>query len=172
MRLRPATPADVPLLRRWDREPHVASATGADADEERDWLGEWFPPLRGWLELLLVEHDQRPIGVVQIVDPAEDETHYWGAAPAGLRALDVWLGEASDLGRGYGTELMRLVIERCFADPAVDAILLDPLASNVRACRFYERLGFRAVERRSFGDEDCVVYRLDRAGAEGATPNR
>lgn len=167
MRLRPATPDDVPLLRKWDRQPHVARAVGADAGEERDWLGEWFPPLRGWLELLIAEHDERPIGVVQIVDPAEDETHYWGRVPHGLRALDIWIGEASDLGRGYGAELMELVIQRCFADPEVAAILLDPLADNVRACRFYERLGFRAVERRCFGDDECVVYRLDRSGVSG-----
>jgi hypothetical protein len=44
----------------------------------------------------------------------------------------------------------------------VTAILIDPLASNVRAHRFYERLGFRFVERRRFGDDDCVVYVLDR----------
>jgi len=58
---------------------------------------------------------------------------------------------------------MRLVIARCFADPAVTAILIDPLAENLRARRFYERLGFRAVGPRRFGDDDCVVYRFDRA---------
>lgn len=167
MHLRPATPEDVPLLRRWDRQPHVASALGADASEEHDWLGEWFPPPRGWLELLIVEHDDRPIAVVQIIDPAEDETQYWGPTPRGLRALDVWIGEASDLGRGYGTQLMQLVIRRCFADAGVEAILLDPLAENLRACRFYERLGFRAVERQKFGEDDCIVYRLDRPAAAG-----
>jgi len=26
----------------------------------------------------------------------------------------------------------------------------------------YERLGFRFVERRRFGEDDCFVYRLDR----------
>ena len=41
-------------------------------------------------------------------------------------------------------------------------ILIDPLASNVRAHAFYERLGFRFVERRCFGDDECLVYRLDR----------
>lgn len=45
----------------------------------------------------------------------------------------------------------------------MDGILIDPMASNDRARRFYERLGFRFVEYRSFGDHDCAVYRLDRA---------
>jgi aminoglycoside 6'-N-acetyltransferase len=57
---------------------------------------------------------------------------------------------------------MNLVLRRCFADPPVFAVLIDPLAGNVGAHRFYERLGFRFIERRRFGDDDCFVYRLDR----------
>jgi len=41
-------------------------------------------------------------------------------------------------------------------------VLLDPLASNTRAHRFYERLGFERVEERVFEGDDCVVYRLSR----------
>jgi aminoglycoside 6'-N-acetyltransferase len=41
-------------------------------------------------------------------------------------------------------------------------VLIDPLAGNVGAHRFYERLGFRFVERRRFGTDDGFVYRLDR----------
>jgi aminoglycoside 6'-N-acetyltransferase len=94
------------------------------------------------------------------IDPAREETHYWGDCEENLRAIDLWIGEAGDLGKGYGTQMMRLAIERCFADPKVTAILIDPLESNVRARRFYERLGFVALGPRRFGTDDCVVYRL------------
>lgn len=89
--------------------------------------------------------------------------HYYGEVPNNLRAIDIWIGEASDLGRGYGTQMMQLALQRCFAPPEVTAVLIDPLASNVRAHRFYERMGFRFVERRLFGEDDCFVYRLERA---------
>ena len=36
---------------------------------------------------------------------------------------------------GYGTQMMERAIERCFADPSVHAILLDPLAANTRVYR-------------------------------------
>lgn len=58
--------------------------------------------------------------------------------------------------------MMRMAIDRCFADPSVDGIFIDPMASNARARRFYERLGFRFVENHRFGDDDCAVYRLAR----------
>lgn len=157
--LRPATPADAALLRRWDEQPHVVAS-----DPNDDW--QWETELArspDWREQLIAELDGRPIGFVQIIDPQREESRYWGEVPPNLRAIDIWLGEPADLGKGYGTRIMALALARCFADPAVSAVLIDPLAQNVRAHRFYERLGFRFVERRRFGADDCFVYRLDRA---------
>ena len=162
--LRPATPGDADRLRRWDEQPHVA-ASGSDPDW--DWDAE-LARSPDWRDQLVAEVDGRPIGVVQIIDPAREETHYWGEVPLGLRALDVWIGEPSDLGKGYGTAMMHLALGKCFADPGVSAVLIDPLSSNTRAHRFYERLGFRFVERRRFEDDDCLVYRLARTDFDPA----
>jgi len=67
-----------------------------------------------------------------------------------------------DLGRAFGTRTIELALKRCFAEAAVEAVMIDPLARNARARRFYERLGFRFVEFRRFGQDDCTVYGLDR----------
>ena len=158
MHLRPVTRADLALLKSWDTKPHVAAATGGDgAPEWENELGR--DP--AWREILIAEVDGRALGILQIIDPADEETHYWGEIESGLRAIDIWIGEERDLGRGYGTEMMRLALERCFSNAAVRAVLVDPLASNSRACRFYERLGFRPLGPRTFGDDHCIVYRLD-----------
>jgi aminoglycoside 6'-N-acetyltransferase len=159
MKLRKATLADLPLLRHWDSKAHVIAATGAD--EPYDWANE-LPRDVPWREFLIAEIDDVPIGILQIIDPADEESHYWGEIERNLRAIDIWIGEEADLGRGYGTGMMMLALDRCFVDPAVKAVLIDPLASNVRAHRFYERLGFAVVERRTFGVDDCLVYRLMR----------
>jgi aminoglycoside 6'-N-acetyltransferase len=110
----------------------------------------------------MAEVDRRPIGVLVIIDPALEETRYWGDVAPNRRAIDIWIGEPSELGRGYGTQMMEQALERCFADPAVQEVLIDPLATNTDARRFYERLGFEFVERRTFGDDDCAVYRMGR----------
>ncbi len=67
------------------------------------------------------------------------------------------------LRRGFGSQMMRRAIERCFAAPSVEAIRIDPLVTNTAAHRFYEALGFHPIERRLIGDDDCFVYRQDRA---------
>lgn len=164
MQLRPATPADIPLLSYWDTKPHVIACTGAD--DAPDWEEEFATLAGSWYECLIGEEAGRPVGVVQIVDPAEEPTHYWGDCDNGLRAIDIWIGEEADLGRGLGTQMMRLTIERCFQSPDVTAILIDPLASNAGARRFYARMGFQTVGPRRFGEDDCIVMRLARAAWE------
>lgn len=169
IRLRRADAADALLLRRWDGQPHVIAATGADAkpDTSSDW--SWDEELAravSWRQFLIGEVDRRPVGVMQVIDPHLEETHYWGEIETGLRAVDIWIGEESDLGRGFGGEMMRLATAGCFTDETVQAILVDPMVRNMRAHRFYERFGFKRLDRRMFGEDDCYVYRLDRADWE------
>ena len=162
MILRPATPDDLPLLLHWGEQAHVI-ASGIDDD----W--GWATELQrspAWREQLIAELDGRPIGFVQIIDPALEDSHYWGDVPAGLRAIDIWIGEASDLGQGFGTQMMGLALTRCFADPLVEAVLVDPLPTNTRAHRFYERLGFRSQGRRVLDGDDCLVFRITRTDWE------
>ncbi len=155
---RKATPRDISLLRHWGEQPHVLTS-----DPNSDW--EWEAELlvdADWREQLIYEIDGRPVGFVQIMDPAGDPDRYWGEVKENLRAIDIWIGLASDLGQGHGSEMMRLALERCFADPEVAAVLIDPLASNTRAHRFYRKHGFEFVEERWFGPDHCFVFRKGR----------
>jgi aminoglycoside 6'-N-acetyltransferase len=165
--LRHATMADIPILEVWDREPHVISATTDEPDEDvafgdHDWNDELARFQENVWEYLIAELDGRPIGGMLMIDPQLESTHYWGDIGPNLRALDIWIGDAADHGKGYGEIMMRLAIQKCFAASDVTAIVIDPLASNTRAHRFYERLGFVAEGRRMFGPDDCLVHRLTR----------
>lgn len=164
--LRLATPADATMLTAWDAEQHVIRCTTDDPDatvarDAGDWERELASPTGYWKHLI-AEVNGRPVGAMLIIDPALEPTHYWGDVAPNLRAIDIWIGPADALGRGYGTKMMTQAIARCFADPAIEAIVIDPLASNTAAHRFYRRLGFHADERRTFGDDECLVHRLNR----------
>ena len=156
--LRNATNKDLNLLKYWDTQQHVI-----DCDPDSDW--EWEKELNRnpeWREQLIAEIDGRPIGFIQIIDPFLEEDQYWGDVPENMRAIDIWIGEEDDLNKGYGTTMMQMAIDRCFSAPDVHAILIDPLKSNTKAHRFYERLGFEFLEERSFDGDECFVYELKR----------
>jgi aminoglycoside 6'-N-acetyltransferase len=95
--LRSATPGDAACLRTWDDDPDVRAAAGSDG--VTDWEAE-IARQAAWGESLIAEIDGRPIGFVRIIDPAKEESHYWGEVGPGLRAVDIWVGAAADRGRG------------------------------------------------------------------------
>lgn len=159
MILRRATFADAPMLDEWRRRPHVQAGYGAEAPP--DWKEE-LSINEDWHDPVIAEIDGRPVGYAEIIDPAREASHYWGEIDDNLRAFDIFIADEADLGKGYGGEMMRLVLARCFAAPGVAAIIIDPLVSNTRAIRFYERFGFRHDGVQTFDDNECAVMRLTR----------
>jgi aminoglycoside 6'-N-acetyltransferase len=158
IKLRPATINDLELVKYWDTKQHVIDC---DPDDEWNWEIELIRNTE-WREQLVAELNGEPIGFLQIIDPFLEETHYWGDVQPNKRAIDIWIGEENNLNKGYGTTMMELAIQRCFQNPAIDGILIDPLKSNSNAHRFYERLGFEFIEERIFNEDACYIYELKR----------
>lgn len=158
IRLRPTTIKDLALLQYWGTKRHVF-----DSDPSDDWNWEYELSRNPvWREQLIAEYNDEPIGFIQIIDPYLEETHFWGDVDKDQRAIDIWIGEERNLNKGYGTIMMRKAIERCFKNPQVHKVLVDPLKSNVGAHRFYERLGFKFCEDKVLGDLLCCIYKLER----------
>ena len=159
LRLRAASIQDLELVKYWDTKQHVI-----DCDpDDFDWNWEYeLPRNPTWREQLIAELDNRPIGFIQIIDPFLEETKYWGKIDENKRAIDIWIGEEEDLGKGYGTKMMELAIERCFNNSIVSGILIDPLKTNVKAHQFYQRIGFKFIGEREFEGTACYVYELTR----------
>lgn len=154
--LRTASMEDLEVLNLWNSKPHVIAAA-----PNEDWA--WETELGSsydWQEILMAQIDGRPIGVIVNIDPQLETEHYWGDIGSGYRALDIFIGEENDLGKGYGTQMMTLVLDRCFALEGVHSVIIDPLESNKDAIRFYERIGFEFVEQRRFDQDDCLVYKI------------
>ncbi|MEQ9265992.1 MAG: GNAT family N-acetyltransferase [Balneolaceae bacterium] len=158
IKLRLASIDDLELVKYWDTKQHVIDC---DPDEEWNWESE-LNQNPEWREQLIAELNEEPIGFIQIIDPYLEETHYWKDVLPNKRAIDIWIGEETNLNKGYGTTMMELAIQRCFQNPKVDGILIDPLKSNVKAHRFYKRLGFEFIEERKFDDTMCYVFELKR----------
>jgi aminoglycoside 6'-N-acetyltransferase len=164
--LRSATIDDLELVKYWDKKQHIIDC---DPDDEWNWEIE-LNRQPEWREQLVAEYNGEPIGFLQIIDPFLEETHYWGNIEPNKRAIDIWIGEEKNLNKGYGTVMMKLAIQQCFQNPLIDEILIDPLKSNIKAHRFYERLGFEFVEEKIFYESVCFIYKLTRSKAKNYNP--
>lgn len=183
VRLRNATLDDLELLQGWDEQDYLQNPNVMGDQDYNEWnwqyeLARKDDDSSSWRYQLIAEalfdidneanDSVIPIGFVQLIDPVLEETNYWGCnntiLPNTVLALDIWIGNANYLGRGYGTEIMHRVLQDyCFDNNnRVQVVWVDPMATNTAAHRFYQKLGFQPVGIRHFGPDECLVHKLTR----------
>lgn len=162
--MRLANLADLAILGHWNTLPHIQFARGNNdfnqENEEDKWLGEQLKNPSQFVQIYIATLEDLPIGCVQIIDPFFEESHYWGETAPNQKALDIWIGETDYLNKGFGTKMMNQALEICFANHLIANVLIDPLVVNVRAIKFYKKIGFEFVENRYFDADYCAVHQL------------
>ena len=113
-------------------EPEVARWWGAyDAERVRKDMLEDRETV-----VFAIETDGEVIGVIQFSE--EDDPDY-GHAGIDIAVATAWQG------RGYGTEALRVVARHLIEERGHHRLTIDPSATNERAIRAYEKVGFRPV---------------------------
>ncbi len=85
-----------------------------------------------------------PVGLVMLFDPTLDPDAAT-KEEAALDSLYVWrlMIDFQHQGKGYGEQVLRLVIERARAMPGIKSVTLSYVMEEGSAKPFYEKLGFR-----------------------------
>ena len=133
-----------PLLARWLAAPHVRAWWGDPAEE---LAGIADDLASGALEQFIVRLDGRPIGYLQCYRPDDLPDHPYNDGPAGTRGVDVTIGEADAIGRGYGSAALRQFVDALF-EAGVPRAVIDPDPKNIAAIRAYEKAGFHPIDER------------------------
>ncbi|EPQ5336623.1 AacA4 family aminoglycoside N(6')-acetyltransferase [Pseudomonas aeruginosa] len=146
--LRPMTEEDLEMLHDWLNRPHIIEWWGGE--EARPSLAE---VRKHYLPRVLAEEavtpyiamlGEEPIGYAQSYVAMGSGDGWWESeTDPGVRGIDQSLADATRLGMGLGTELVRALVAHLFSDPAVTRIQTDPSPLNARAIRCYEKAGFR-----------------------------
>ena len=126
--IRAATPADAALLARWNELPHVRAAVSDDGVRgfDCDWAEELQPRDDGGA-YFVAEADGRPIGAMQIIDPAEQDFPF--EEPTLFRGLEAPLEEFVEpraVRRAYRQEFERFrqALESGCRQLGIDYVLL------------------------------------------------
>jgi RimJ/RimL family protein N-acetyltransferase len=67
---------------------------------------------------------------------------FWVDLQHGAAMLNLGLGQPADRGQGYGTEMMRLLLDYAFGELNLHRVAVRTAAYNTGALRFLERHGF------------------------------
>jgi len=130
--LRPITVADIPRLAEIAAEPEVAHWwLGLTEDDLREKAGPQEDAM-----VFVIEEGGEVVGLVEAGE--ENEPDYRHAS------IDIFV-TAARRGQGLGADAIRTLARHLFGDRGHHRITIDPAATNERAIRVYESVGFKRV---------------------------
>lgn len=139
----PLEVAHLPLLTAWLQQPHVRAFWDDGEREAAAVEAHYFDPERDvacfvfWLE-------DRPAGFIQRERVGfEHEFAAW--ARGETWGIDLLIGEATLLGRGYGPQVIQAFMTLTRQEHRTERFLIDPESNNLRAIRAYQKAGFSVL---------------------------
>lgn len=154
---RPVIKADLPTIKAWLAQSHVAEWRG-DADKQLAEIEGHIDSIS--VEPLIVELDGRPIGYLQSYDPHMEDDHPYHDQPFGTLGVDLTIGMPELVGIGHGSAILRQFVEELFEEGAL-RVIVDPDPRNKRAIHAYEKAGFRAIGERGSKYGPALLMAVD-----------
>jgi aminoglycoside 6'-N-acetyltransferase len=125
------------LLRHWLSQPHA-----------RAWWGETEEELalifddKGEHEPFIACIDGNPAAYIQAWWPSKHPDLPWQhGMTRTTRGIDIMIGDAVNLGKGYGPLIIRQFVAKLISEGAT-RLVIDPDSANTRAVRSYSKAGF------------------------------
>jgi aminoglycoside 6'-N-acetyltransferase len=140
--LRPASPGDRFMLRRWLADPEIETWWGSRAGAEAAIALAMESPSA---LCRIIEHAGQAIGYTHAVDVGLWNETLPEVIPSGCWDLDTFIGDASYRRRGIGQRAIELLAQEVFTTTLAVACCIFTSVKNEAAVRAYERAGFRWV---------------------------
>jgi ribosomal-protein-alanine N-acetyltransferase len=137
--LRPVVLNDAAVIRKWHNDPEIVRL--ARVGEKKTTLKQEKADISAArrsrdqaYHIIAISSDNTPIGFLRFnyIDTTSGNT--W---------LRVIIGDKRAWGRGYAGEAMRGYLKWLFNDLHVHRVTLECYSTNLRAIRFYKKLGFK-----------------------------
>ena len=138
---------DVPLYYEWAEKKHVNEVWFLEGYQPKEYILKKIEK-NGIESPFVILIDEKPIGYIQYWDVhardiiEKDKRDYFTGSPAGTYGIDLFIGEEEYLGKGYGSKILRQFSQLLFEKYGALKLVVDPMASNKKAIRSYEKAGF------------------------------
>lgn len=139
--LSPMNIEDAEIYTIWMNDSEITDNLGSSTmvfsqEEERNWVEE----NSGEYQFAIIERESDEIigncGIQAV-------THTFQRAEIGL-----FIGDEKNRNKGYGTEVLSLLLEYCFDTLNLHNVMLKVFSFNERAIHTYKKVGFQEIGRR------------------------
>jgi aminoglycoside 6'-N-acetyltransferase len=159
LKVRLVTQEDMDILAKWFSDPILLESYGGPGKAmtyEQVKL-KFFPNVLSNIQRCIIQHDQKPIGFIQIYELGEEEkAEYQYPENMKVFATDQFIAEETERGKGFGTGLIKSTVKYISSSFNPDRITLDPQTINERAIHVYEKCGYNKV--RIVPQHDKYIY--------------
>jgi len=157
---RPLARADLPRVRDWLNEPHVAAwwgtasgpyglgGAGADAATLEQVEAKYGAAIdgRGTTRRLVIVVDGTPVGLIQWYRLADEPDYAAEIGEPDGAGVDLLIGDADRTGHGLGSEVIdAFVTSVVFQEAVIERCVAGPDVRNARSIGAFRRAGFRWV---------------------------
>lgn len=132
---------DIQLFKKWLYLPHVA----AWYHDPLDWIDEVEKRNSkfSFLHHFIVEKDDKAIGFCQFYEYHYSGEDWHGNIDVnGTYSIDYLVGDTEFLGKGYGTEIIKALIDKIKMQNNAKRIIVQPEPENIASCKTLLSCGF------------------------------
>lgn len=154
------------MIHRWLHTPHVARWWYEDTGTIEEVSEKYSAYIEGKepVEPYLILYEDRPVGHIQSYRVSDNEEYERLVNLKDSAGIDLFIGEADLLYKGFGPLIIRRFIEKIvFADTLINVCIIDPEPENGAAIRAYEKVGFRHFKSADTLEGPVYLMKLSRA---------
>ena len=139
MKIREFTLEDLNMMGVWLAQDYIQKFWG----DPKDWINEISENISAdWVKYFIVECDT-PIGFLQYYETDKAPQGEWSDEPIGTVGIDYLIGDIEYLGKGYGSKIVRILVDFIKLKNEYDYIVADPIVENVSSIKVLENNGFK-----------------------------
>lgn len=170
-KLRELARGDIPEINRWRNDPDLIGCLGApfrfiNRDVDEKWYDGYLAGRKNAVRCSILNDNDQLIGLISLV--SIDDVHR-------SAEIHIMIGSSDDRNAGAGTFAVRTMLDHAFLNLNLHRVELSVLATNERAIRFYEKLGFvregtkRKAKFKKGQYVDLLIYAILREEYEPAS---